>query len=303
MSTQPAQAPRALSSGETALREFRGIARVFMRNRPAVVGLFIVVGLAIVAAAAPLIAPADPLEISFNRETLNNPPSMDAVFGTDSLGRDILSRVLYGARQMWIIVLSATGVAAGLGITAGLIAGYVGGRLDELIIMRFVDIIAAMPGLVLILAIVAVAGREPWIIAVSIGFIWSPGYARITRGVVLSIKNDVYVEAARALGASSWRVMWRHMLPNVIPPNVVLASLSAAGIILVEAGLSFLGAGTPPPTPTWGRMVTDAYADIWEQHFHQFVGPAAAIVLTVISFNFLGDGLRDAFDPRLRNVR
>lgn len=285
------------------VQEAAPIIRVFVRNRPAVVGAFLLFGFGIVAAFAPLIAPADPLTTSFRLESVFQPPSWDHIFGTDAQGRDVLSRTLYGARIAWQIVLAAIGVAIVLGVPLGLISGYIGGKLDELIIMRIVDALMAMPGLILILAVTGALGPSITNSMIVIGIVWSPGYARLTRGIIVSIRNDVYVDAARALGATPWRIMWRHLLPNAVAPIMVLASLSAAGIILVEAGLSFIGAGVQPPTPAWGGMVSEAYKTLIRRNGWPMIGPAAAIILMVIAFNFVGDGIRDAFDPRLRNVR
>ena len=284
-------------------QEAAPIVRVYVRNRPAVIGGLLLFGFGIVAAFAPLIAPADPLTTNLRLEAVFQPPSWDHIFGTDAQGRDVLSRTLYGARIAWQIVLAAIGVAIVLGVPLGLISGYIGGKLDELIIMRVVDALMAMPGLILILAVTGALGPSITNSMIVIGIVWSPGYARLTRGIVVSIRNDVYVDAARALGASPWRIMWRHLLPNAVAPILVLASLSAAGIILVEAGLSFIGAGVQPPTPAWGGMVSEAYRTLIRRNGWPMIGPAAAIILMVIAFNFVGDGIRDAFDPRLRNVR
>lgn len=285
------------------VQEAAPIVRVYVRNRPAVIGGLLLFGFGIVAAFAPLIAPADPLTTNLRLESVFQPPSWDHIFGTDAQGRDVLSRTLYGARIAWQIVLAAIGVAIVLGVPLGLISGYIGGKLDELVIMRLVDALMAMPGLILILAVTGALGPSITNSMIVIGIVWSPGYARLTRGIIVSIRNDVYVDAARALGATPWRIMWRHLLPNAVAPIMVLASLSAAGIILVEAGLSFIGAGVQPPTPAWGGMVSEAYKTLIRRNGWPMIGPAAAIILMVIAFNFVGDGIRDAFDPRLRNVR
>ncbi|MCY3570055.1 MAG: ABC transporter permease [Chloroflexi bacterium] len=303
---QSSEAPQGLLQRFRNLGVFQEAApiiRVFVRNRPAVVGAFLLFGFGIVAAFAPLIAPADPLTTNLRLESVFQPPSWDHIFGTDAQGRDVLSRTLYGARIAWQIVLAAIGVAIVLGVPLGLISGYIGGKLDELIIMRIVDALMAMPGLILILAVTGALGPSITNSMIVIGIVWSPGYARLTRGIIVSIRNDVYVDAARALGATPWRIMWRHLLPNAVAPIMVLASLSAAGIILVEAGLSFIGAGVQPPTPAWGGMVSEAYKTLIRRNGWPMIGPAAAIILMVIAFNFVGDGIRDAFDPRLRNVR
>lgn len=303
---QPSEAPQGLLQRFRNLGVFQEaapIVRVFVRNRPAVVGAFLLFGFGICAAFAPLIAPADPLTTNLRLESVFQPPSWDHILGTDAQGRDVLSRTLYGARIAWQIVLAAIGVAIVLGVPLGLVSGYIGGKLDELIIMRIVDALMAMPGLILILAVTGALGPSITNSMIVIGIVWSPGYARLTRGIIVSIRNDVYVDAARALGASPWRIMWRHLLPNAVAPIMVLASLSAAGIILVEAGLSFIGAGVQPPTPAWGGMVSEAYRTLIRRNGWPMIGPAAAIILMVIAFNFVGDGIRDAFDPRLRNVR
>jgi peptide/nickel transport system permease protein len=284
-------------------REASAILRVYARNRPAVLGALLLIGFGVVAAFAPLIAPDDPLQTSRAREAVFNSPSWDHLAGTDRLGRDVLSRTIFGARISWQIVGVAIGVALGIGVPLGLLAGYVGGKLDELLIMRFVDAVMAMPGLILILAVVGATGPSLTNTMVVIGVVWSPGYARLTRGVVLTIKQQAYIEAARAIGAGPGRIMARHMLPNIVSPILVLASLSAAGIILTEAGLSFIGAGVQPPTPAWGGMVAEGYQSILVRSAWPLVAPAIAIILLVMSFNFVGDGIRDAMDPRLRNIR
>ena len=305
--TAPQAAPPLLSLSGLAerpwYRELRAILRVYVRNRPAVVGAVILIGFGIVAALAPLLAPADPLQTEQTREAVFNSPSWDHLAGTDRLGRDVLSRAIFGTRIAWQIVLVAIGIAVGLGVPLGLLAGYVGGKLDELVIMRVVDAVMAMPGLILILAVVGATGPSLTNTMIIIGVVWAPGYARLTRGIVLSIKQEVYVDAARAIGARPARIMGRHMLPNVIAPVMVLASLSAASIILTEAGLSFIGAGVQPPTPAWGGMVAEGYRTMLTRGAWPLVAPALGIILLVMSFNFVGDGVRDAFDPRLRNIR
>ena len=286
-----------------AVRQARGILRVYVRNRPAVVGALLLLGFAVVAAFAPWVAPADPLQIELARDTVFQPPSWDHLLGTDQQGRDVLSRTIFGARIAWQVVLAAIGVSLMVGVPLGLISGYAGGKLDELVIMRLVDAVMGIPGLILVLAVTSALGPSITNSMIVIGFVWSPAYARLTRGVVLSIKGEVYVEAARALGATPARIMWRHLLPNVVAPIMVLASLSAAGVILVEAALSFLGAGVQPPTPSWGAMVSYGYDTLLRRNGWPLLGPAASIILMVVAFNFVGDGVRDAFDPRLRNIR
>ena len=282
---------------ELALR----VLRIYVRNRPAVFGAFILFGLGIVAAFAPFVAPYEPLKADLCSECVFQAPTIDHVAGTDLLGRDMLSRTIFGARIAWQVVVVAIGVAICIGVPTGLVAGYVGGKLDELLIMRIVDALMAMPALILILAMTAAVGPNIINTMLIIGIVWSAGYARLTRGVVLSIMQEPYVDAARSMGAGPRRIILRHLLPNVVAPVMVLASLSAAAIILVEAGLSFIGAGVQQPTPAWGGMVFEGYSNLFRSAW-PIMAPGIAVVLMVVSFNFVGDGLRDAMDPRLRNV-
>lgn len=302
---EPAGWPGPLHRLRTSgvVREAAPIVRVYVRNRPAVAGALLLFGFGIVAAFAPWIAPGDPLQIELTREALFQPPSWDHLLGTDAQGRDVLSRTIFGARIAWQIVLAAINISIAVGVPLGLISGYIGGKLDELVIMRIVDAVMALPGLILILAVTGALGPSITNSMIIIGVVWSPAYARLTRGVVLTIKGEVYVEAARAVGATPARIMRRHLLPNVVAPILVLASLSAASVILVEAGLSFIGAGVQEPTPAWGSMVSSGYETLIRRNGWAMLGPAAAILLMVVAFNFVGDGVRDAFDPRLRNVR
>ena len=278
------------------------VLRIYVRNRPAVFGAFILFGLGIVAAFAPFVAPYDPLGADLCSECVFQAPTVEHVAGTDLLGRDVLSRTIFGARIAWQVVVVAIGVAICIGVPTGLVAGYVGGKLDELLIMRIVDALMAMPALILILAMTAAVGPNIINTMLIIGIVWSAGYARLTRGVVLSIMQEPYVDAARSMGAGPQRIILRHLMPNVVAPVVVLASLSAAAIILVEAGLSFIGAGVQQPTPAWGGMVFEGYSNLFRSAW-PIAAPGIAVVLMVVSFNFVGDGLRDAMDPRLRNVR
>jgi ABC-type dipeptide/oligopeptide/nickel transport system permease subunit len=278
------------------------VLRIYVRNRPAVFGAFILFGFGIVAAFAPFVAPYDPLQADLCRECVFQAPTIEHVAGTDLLGRDVLSRTIFGARIAWQVVVVAIGVAICIGVPTGLVAGYVGGKLDELLIMRIVDALMAMPALILILAMTAAVGPNIINTMLIIGIVWSAGYARLTRGVVLSIMQEPYVDAARSMGAGPRRIILRHLMPNVVAPVLVLASLSAAAIILVEAGLSFIGAGVQQPTPAWGGMVFEGYSNLFRSAW-PIAAPGIAVVLMVVSFNFVGDGLRDAMDPRLRNIR
>jgi peptide/nickel transport system permease protein len=274
-----------------------GVFRALLAHRTGVAGLVIVAGVALIAIAAPLIAPDDPTRVDALRRLA--PPSADALLGTDNLGRDILSRLIWGAR----LSLGTAGLAALLiltiGVGLGMIAGFYGGLLDDLL-MRIVDVLLAFPALILALAIAGVLG--PSIMSVMIGIVavaWAD-YARVMRGQVLSARERQYVEAARAIGAGNARILARHLLPNVLPPILVLASLEMGGLILAISGLSFLGLGAQPPTPEWGAMLNDGRAFIAAAP-QLMVYPGLAISIVVVGFNLLGDGLRDAFDPHMRH--
>ena len=273
-----------------------GVFRALLAHRTGVAGLVIVAGVALIAIAAPLIAPDDPTRVDALRRLA--PPSADTLLGTDNLGRDILSRLIWGAR----LSLGTAGLAAVLiltiGVGLGMIAGFYGGLLDDLL-MRIVDVLLAFPALILALAIAGVLG--PSIMSVMIGIVavaWAD-YARVMRGQVLSARERQYVEAARAIGVGNTRILARHLLPNVLPPILVLASLEMGGLILAISGLSFLGLGAQPPTPEWGAMLNDGRAFIAAAP-QLMIYPGLAISIVVVGFNLLGDGLRDAFDPHLR---
>lgn len=274
-----------------------GVLRALLAQRTGVAGLVIVAGVTLIAIAAPLIAPDDPTRVDALRRLA--PPSADTLLGTDNLGRDILSRLIWGAR----LSLGTAGLAAVLiltiGVGLGMIAGFYGGLLDDLL-MRIVDVLLAFPALILALAIAGVLG--PSIMSVMIGIVavaWAD-YARVMRGQVLSARERQYVEAARATGVPNTRILVRHLLPNVLPPILVLASLEMGGLILAISGLSFLGLGAQPPTPEWGAMLNDGRSFIAAAP-QLMIYPGLAISIVVVGFNLLGDGLRDAFDPHLRH--
>ena len=273
-----------------------GVFRALLAHRTGVAGLIIVVGVALIAIAAPFIAPDDPTRVDALRRL--SPPSAETLLGTDNLGRDILSRLIWGAR----LSLGTAGLAAALiltiGVGLGMVAGFYGGLLDDLL-MRIVDVLLAFPALILALAIAGVLG--PSITSVMIGIVavaWAD-YARVMRGQVLSARERQYVEAARATGVRNTRILARHLLPNVLPPILVLASLEMGGLILAISGLSFLGLGAQPPTPEWGAMLNDGRSFIAAAP-QLMIYPGLAISIVVVGFNLLGDGLRDAFDPHLR---
>lgn len=265
-----------------------------LRNRLAVVGLFFIFSVFFVALFAPYIAPYDPYKI--NVYYVLEPPSKEHIFGTDELGRDVFSRVIYGTRVSLKVGFLAMGIAIFTGTLLGVIAGYYGGFIDT-IIMRFVDVMLAFPTLFLILAVVAVLEPSIYIIMIVIGLTGWMDVARLVRAEVLSLKEREFVLAARAMGASSSRIIFRHTLPNAIYPVIVAATFSVGGAILIESGLSFLGLGIQPPEPSWGGILSvgkDYITVAWWMSLF----PGIAIFLTVLSFNLFGEALRDALDPK-----
>ncbi|MBI5667507.1 MAG: ABC transporter permease [Chloroflexi bacterium] len=268
----------------------------FRRNRVALVGLAIVILLGLGAVFAPYIAPYDPIEPHYTARLA--PPGGEFLLGTDELGRDLFSRLLYGARISLVIGFIAQGVALVIGMTLGMVAGWYGGWIDDLI-MRTTDVFFAIPGLMFLIVWVTIFEPGPISIFLALGLIGWPGEARMMRSQVLGIKELDYVLAARALGAPAWRIMAQHILPNALAPMIVLATLGIAGVILSEATLSFLGLGIQIPTPSWGTMVQFGKNYLPTGQWWYAVIPGLTIMITVLGFNFLGDGLRDALDPTL----
>jgi len=266
------------------------------RQPLAIVGTAIAIVWILVAIAAPLIAPHDPLA---QNATPAQSPSFHHLFGTDELGRDVLSRVIYGSRiSLWVGLL-AVGIGTAAGMVIGLVCGYCEGRLD-LIVQRVMDAIQAIPGLVLALAIVSVLKPNTTNAMLAIAMVIIPGNSRIVRGAVLSAKQNRYVEAAQAMGCRHPRIILSHILPNVTAPILVIASIWLGNAILIEATLSFLGVGTQPPTPSWGLMLSSTGRAFMEQAPWLAIFPGLAISLAVLGFNLFGDTLRDAWDPKLR---
>lgn len=282
-------APRAISNGAEVWRRFR-------RNRLGVVGLAIVTGLVVVALAAPLLAPNDPATQSLRDRRA--PPSATFPLGTDEFGRDILSRIVYGTRVTLLVSLSSVGFGLLIGGLLGTIAGYGGGWLDTLI-MRTMDLFLAFPYLLLAIIIVSALGPGIRNTIIAIGIWTVPAFARIARGAVAGLRDRDFVQAARALGARESRIMGVHLLPNFVATLVVYASLYLAYAILMEAALSFLGLGVQPPTPSWAGMIASGRNYITSAP-HIATIPGVAIALAVLGFNLLGDGLRDALDPRMK---
>jgi peptide/nickel transport system permease protein len=266
-------------------------------NPLAAAGIVLVVIFTVLAIFAPWIAPHDPAEI--NLPARLSGPSAAHWLGTDELGRDMLSRIVYGARISMLVGSSVVTVALILGLIVGCIAGYYGGRVDRIINIVIMNAFLSFPGILLAIAFVAFLGPGIFnlILALSIGG-WV-GYARLVRAQVLATREREFVEAARALGASDWRVITRHILPNMIQPVIVQAAIGMAGAILAEATMSFLGLGVPPPAASWGSMLNDGRAHLFDAP-HLVLFPAIAVMLAVLSFNFIGDALRDYLDPRAR---
>ena len=268
------------------------------RHNPlAALGLVLIAILLIFALFAPWIAPQDPAAIDLPGRL--HPPSRVHWFGTDELGRDILSRVIYGARISMLVGGGVVAVSLGLGLIIGSIAGYYGGGIDRFVNIIVMNAFLSFPGILLAIAFVAFRGPGIFnlVLALSLGG-WV-GYARLVRGQVLAAREREFVEAARALGASDLRIIVRHILPNIIQPVIVQAAIGMAGAILAEATMSFLGLGVPPPTASWGTMLNDARAHLFDAP-HLVLFPALAVMLAVLSFNFIGDALRDYLDPRSR---
>ncbi len=268
----------------------------FARSYKTLVGLFVVMLFLFIGLFGPTLVSTDPtlqeLPLRLSK------PSFDHWFGMDQLGRDLFSRVIFGARISILVGLTVTSISMCLGVLIGMISGLAGGRLDNLI-MRIIDIFLAFPGILLAIAMVAVLGPNIRNVTIALCIMGWVGYARLARGQALSIKNVEYIQAARALGAGNLRIMFRHVLPNIMAPIIVQATLGMAGVIIAEAGLSFLGLGVQPPAPSWGGILTSG-VDYFPEGAHITILPGLAIMLVVLGFNFLGDGLRDAFDPRMR---
>ena len=287
---------RAVTAGEIPREPTpaRRALRRLMRRRGAMLGLGIVLFFVVLAVFASSIAPYDPIATSWS--AVRKAPSAQYLFGTDEIGRDVLSRVVWGARASLMAGLVSVCISMALGVPIGLLAGYVGGWTDSLI-SRFTDAMLAVPFLILAIALAAFLGPSLTNAMIAIGVSATPVFIRLTRAQVLAVKVEDFVEAARAVGNPHWRIALRHILPNVLPPLIVQSTLAIAATIIAEASLSFLGLGQQPPAPSWGSMLNTAknYVDnspwmaIW---------PGLSIFMLVLSFNLLGDGLRDALDPK-----
>ena len=276
--------------------------RLARRKPLGVVSAVIILGLVVVALLAPLLAPRDPYALNLNERGLPirmQAPTAAFPLGTDPLGRDVLSRIIYGARVSLIVGFASVVIGTTLGTVLGLVSGYWEGRLDY-VIQRGVDTTMAIPGIVLALAVMSVLGQSLVNIILVIALVIAPGASRVVRGTVLAVKQETFVDAAQALGASPARVVGRHVLPNVFAPILVIATVWLGNAIVIEAALSFLGLGTPPPTPTWGGMLAGEGRRNLETAPHLAIFPGVAISIVVLAFNMFGDAMRDLLDPRLR---
>jgi peptide/nickel transport system permease protein len=287
----------------TAVAGWRAVAVLVQRKPLGAASAAIVCGLVAVALFAPVLAPRDPYAFNLDERGLPirmQAPSTTFLLGTDPLGRDVLSRLVYGARVSLIVGFASVLIGTLLGTALGLVSGYWEGGLDQ-VIQRGVDTAMAIPGIVVALAVMSVLGPSLTNIILVIGVVIAPGTSRVVRGTVLAVKQQAFIDAAQACGASSGRIVFRHVLPNVFAPILVIATVWLGNAIVIEAALSFLGLGTPPPTPTWGGMLSGEGRRNLETAPYLAVFPGLAISIVVLAFNMLGDALRDLLDPRLRS--
>lgn len=272
------------------------LSRMARYSRSAVIGASIVVALILAAILAEVVTPYDPLKM--NVAIRLEPPSPEHVLGTDNYGRDLYTRIIYGARISLVVGLTSVALALLIGVTIGLLAGYLGG-LTDLLVMRVVDVVLAFPSILLALALISVLGAGVTSVIVAVALVQWTNYARVVRASALALVQEDFILAARAVGVPNLRVVLRHILPNALAPLIVLATLGIGTAITAEAALSFLGLGVPPPTPSWGATLAFGLSFLRDTP-HLATFPGLAIMLTVLGFNLLGDGLRDLGDPRLR---
>jgi peptide/nickel transport system permease protein len=280
------------------VNEFQRFLRVMVGRKVVLVGMTIIIISIITAIFAPQIAPYDPNKVDMDNALLS--PSWQHLLGTDAMGRDTLSRIIYGARTSMIIGLSAVIIASTIGITLGLVAGYAGGLVYS-IIMRLIDAFMAFPIIMLVLVIASLLGQGLKNIVISLGVGMMASYARMVCGQVMSVKENEYILAERSIGSKPIRIMLVHVLPNCMAPVIVMMTMMLGSVILMEAGLSFLGVGISPPTAAWGAMVNNGYRYLISNPILS-IAPGVAIMLVVFAFNMVGDGLRDTLDPRLRGT-
>jgi peptide/nickel transport system permease protein len=292
----PQMDPPSVEQNYTPRSPWRMIIYRFKKNKRAMAGLFMVLLFLIVAVFAPWLAPYNPIEQ--NMQVMLEPPSLKHPFGTDEFGRDIFSRIIYGAQISLLIGIVGVLISVLFGVALGTVSGYFGGWADSLI-MRFMDILMAFPSFLLALAIVSVLGPGMVNVMIAIGIFSVPAFARISRSSVIAIKNKEYIEAAKAMGGTHTRIIFKHVIPNSIAPIIVLSTMRMATAILTAAGLSFLGMGAQPPTPEWGAMLSTG-REYLRTAPHVSTIPGLAIMFMVLAFNMLGDGLRDAMDPKMK---
>lgn len=292
-----------MADARTLPLQFRGsmalAVRQFPRNRAATIGLAILLTICLTSAFAPWVAPYDPIQIKLSMKL--KPPSFEHLMGTDHFGRDIFSRMLWGGRTSLSVGLLVVGFAFVLGVPLGLASGYFGGKVDNAL-MRLVDAFLTFPPLLLAVALVGLLGPDIKNVMLALGLVQAPILARMVRGSTLAVREDVYVTAARALGASPLRIVLSHLLRNMVSPIVVQLTVVFAAAVVSEASLSFLGFGTQPPAPSWGRDMSEARRFLADAPW-MFLAPTSIIAVCVLSINFMGDGLRDALDPRAWRTR
>jgi ABC-type dipeptide/oligopeptide/nickel transport system permease subunit len=281
-----------------AARDQRGAWRQLRQHKTALLGLIVLGAFLVVTSLAPAVLPYDPNAADLDH--VLQPPALTHPFGTDHLGRDLLTRVVYGTRVSFLIGILAVMLSASVGVPVGLLSGVRGGLVD-LGVQRFVDLLLAFPGFLLALTLIAVLGVGVTNVVISVGLAAVPLYIRLVRGVALSVKEHAYIEAARAAGAGEGRILVRHVLPNCLAPLIVQSTLRMGDAILTAAGLGFLGLGVKPPTPEWGTMLGEGQSYVFSS-WYIATFPGLAIFLAVIAANLLGDGLRDALDPRLKQI-
>ena len=281
------------------VNEWKRFRRVFLNRKLVILGLVVLFLLIMCAIFAPLLAPYNPYKQDLR--SVLQPPSPQHVLGTDSLGRDTMSRLIFGSRTALLVGFATTAFGATLGMLLGLLAGFFSNKVISMVIMRLMDLLMSFPMIILALFLAAILGGgiQNVIVALAIGAL--PGYARVMHGLALSIKENDYILSERSMGSSNWRTMLSHILPNALAPMIVLITLQLGTLILAEAGLSYLGVGIKPPGAAWGAMVNDGYKYLTTNPVLSFA-PGVAIMLVVFAFNLVGDGLRDALDPRLRGT-
>jgi len=267
------------------------------RSPQGIAGAAIVLIFALMALGGPAIAPYSPTQMTMTKRLAS--PSSEFILGTDDFGRDVYSRILYGAGASFQVGIFSVGIALGIGMLLGLLAGYRGGRVDALLMVAM-DVLFAFPAILLAIAIMALLGANLTNVIIAIGVVNVPVFVRLTRGSVLTVRNLLYIEAANCIGVSAPRIAFRHILPNILAPLIVQTSLTVAAAILTEAALSYLGLGNPPPAPSWGNILSSTYG-FMETRPWPMIFSGLAIMLAVLGFNLLGDGLRDVLDPTLKN--